>query len=213
MFGFHKIAENLDITLTSYVPKIGKAVILVSTLHDKPEIDPSSDAHKPKMITFYNEDKCGVDCVDQLCANYDCRRRTKRWPNIVMFNLINICGINAFVQFYDEKDKQKKDARYDFLQKVAFELILPLVEKRLNFSQVPVDTRKKCANLLKKPFSGKTPNANLSELNRMGPTDKSQGSCELCKPKFKNSRNCCSKCQNFVCPNHFYKICDDCIPK
>ena len=56
-----------DVTLVSYVPKKGKAVVLLSTSYHMPQI--SSDENqkrKPLMILDYNRHKCGVDIVDQM---------------------------------------------------------------------------------------------------------------------------------------------------
>lgn len=212
LFGFHQISENLDISLVSYVSKYNKAVILVSTLYDKPEIDASSKKKKPKIITFYNEDKCGVDVVDQMCANYNCRRRTKRWPNIVMFNLINLCDINAFVQYNDGKGIGNPQIRYNFLQKVAFELIKPLIEKRLVFKQIPIEARKRGATLCGQTLE-EEPSEAFGLLDRSGPpADKPQKGCALCS-KYKNCRMCCAKCRDYVCSKHSYIICDDCVSK
>jgi len=61
--------------LTSYVPKKNKVVIAVSTLHHDNNIDPTTgDKKKPDIITFYNQTKCGVDRLDQMCSLYDVAR-------------------------------------------------------------------------------------------------------------------------------------------
>ncbi|XP_055950804.1 piggyBac transposable element-derived protein 4-like [Argiope bruennichi] len=54
-------------TLVSYVPKKNKAVVLVSSLHDKAEID--GDSGKPEVILDYNMTKGGVDTCDKMCAS------------------------------------------------------------------------------------------------------------------------------------------------
>nr|CAI5827952.1 unnamed protein product [Callosobruchus analis] len=61
MFAFEK-----NKTLVSYVPRKGKDVISVSSMHFDDEIDTSTRAKaKPRIITFYNETKGGVDVVDE----------------------------------------------------------------------------------------------------------------------------------------------------
>lgn len=91
LFGFHK-----DCTLTSYVPKKNKVVLAVSTLHHDSDIDlTTGDKKKPYIITFYNETKCGVDRLDQMCSLYNIARNSRRWPLTIFYNLLNICGINA----------------------------------------------------------------------------------------------------------------------
>jgi hypothetical protein len=66
------------LTLVSYVPKLNKSVVLISTLHHDNSRELSAGL-KPKIITFYNQEKVGCDTFDQLCSNYTCRRRTNRF--------------------------------------------------------------------------------------------------------------------------------------
>lgn len=54
LFGFHE-----KLTLVSYKPKPQKTVLLLSTMHDKPSVDPVSG--KPTIIQSYNETKGAVD--------------------------------------------------------------------------------------------------------------------------------------------------------
>ncbi|KAG0722934.1 Acid ceramidase [Chionoecetes opilio] len=69
-----------DISLVSYVPDTAtakKTVLLMSSMHTQPSI---TGTGKPEMIDFYNKTKGGVDTFDQMCAQYSCSRKTKRWP-------------------------------------------------------------------------------------------------------------------------------------
>lgn len=92
LFGFHK-----DVTLTSYVPKKGKNVVLLSTMHHDAPIDESTkEKKKPEIITFYNSTKGAVDTVDQLCSIYNVSRNTRRLLVVVFYTILNIAGINAY---------------------------------------------------------------------------------------------------------------------
>ena len=217
LFGFYQITSNLDIALVSYVPKKNKAVVLVSTLHNNAEIDETSkEKKKPSIITFYNQDKAGVDVVDQLCANYNCRLRTNEQPMIVFLNLINLSGINAFILHSEDNNFAKKSLRYKFLQNLAFGLIKPLIQKRMGFKQIPVGIRQKCARLCQKDLPSDPSSSSFQSLNRDNCLSKAAESCFLCKSSlniFKNARNSCSKCNKRVFPKHMYKICDSCIPE
>ena len=54
-------------TAVSYIPKHGKNVLLLSTVHREPAI--SAEAHqKPKLILDYNRCKGGVDNLDKVCV-------------------------------------------------------------------------------------------------------------------------------------------------
>lgn len=56
--------------LVSFIPKKNKNVLMISTLHDDDSIDPESIQNKPKIITFYNLTKGGVDVVDRMKSEY-----------------------------------------------------------------------------------------------------------------------------------------------
>ncbi|KAJ8936542.1 hypothetical protein NQ314_012282 [Rhamnusium bicolor] len=68
-------------TLVSYIPKKGKNVLLISTMHDDDSI--SEVTGKPEIVMDYNCTKGGVDTVDQLCANYNCACNAQRWPMVL----------------------------------------------------------------------------------------------------------------------------------
>ncbi|XP_035217658.1 uncharacterized protein LOC118190980 [Stegodyphus dumicola] len=61
LFGFSK-----NCTLVSYVPKKGKNVLLVSSMHFDDTIDADTgDEKMTVIITFYNDTKCSVDALDK----------------------------------------------------------------------------------------------------------------------------------------------------
>ncbi|XP_037882974.1 piggyBac transposable element-derived protein 4-like [Glossina fuscipes] len=89
IFGFRK-----NITLVSYVPKKNKAVLLLSTLHHNAEID-VNNKNKSTINTFYNTTKVGVNLLDQMAQSFTARRKTNRWPNVLFYNLVDVCAIAA----------------------------------------------------------------------------------------------------------------------
>lgn len=93
IFGFTK-----SLTLVSYVPKTGKAVILLSSMHHSKEISVDNQ-HKPEIILFYNTTKGGTDVMDKMAANYSCKRKTNRWPLAFFANTLDVCGIAAFLVY------------------------------------------------------------------------------------------------------------------
>lgn len=85
-------------TLASYVSKKRKTVLLVSSMHNDDEIDPSSGiTKKPPIITFYNITKAIVDCVDLQIPFCNVARTTKRWPMVTFYSLLNIVTINIII--------------------------------------------------------------------------------------------------------------------
>ncbi|KAJ4945993.1 hypothetical protein JOQ06_023671, partial [Pogonophryne albipinna] len=91
-----------NMTMVSYVPKKGKAVVLLSTMHDDTAVDDQSVKRKPEVIQYYNHTKSGVDTMDQMVRTYTCKRRTRRWPMV-----LDVATLNAFTSYtaqHPEKD-------------------------------------------------------------------------------------------------------------
>lgn len=59
-----------DTTAVSDIPKKGRNVILLSTIHNAAEVDVERADKKPQMILDYNRTKAGVDNLDKLVRTY-----------------------------------------------------------------------------------------------------------------------------------------------
>ena len=92
MFGFQQ-----DCMIVSYCPKENKIFNILSTLHSEPKVDTSNEQRKPEVILTYNETKAGLDTMDQMTRTYSCKRKTRRWPLVVFYNVLDISAINAYV--------------------------------------------------------------------------------------------------------------------
>lgn len=82
-----------NMTLIRYSDKKGKSVLLLSSLHSNEEL---AGNLKPEIVNYYNSTKAGVDILDQLIRFYSARRKSNRWPVTLFYNMIDICGYNAF---------------------------------------------------------------------------------------------------------------------
>ena len=51
-----------------YQAKEKKSVCLLSSMHSSADVEASNEKKKPEMILFYNANKVGVDCFDQINA-------------------------------------------------------------------------------------------------------------------------------------------------
>jgi hypothetical protein len=77
LFNFHD-----NVQFTSYFPKHGKTVLMLSTMHEGRTV--SAKTKKPEFVEFYNSTKGGVDNFDQMCHSFTCSRKTCHWPLRVM---------------------------------------------------------------------------------------------------------------------------------
>ena len=194
--------------MVSYIPEKKKskkkAVVLMSTLHDDDDVDPESPQHKPMMILDYNNYKCGVDVVDQMCACYTVQRTSRRWPWTVMSNLLNVSGINAYVIF--KKTTRSRMTRFNFLQNLCRALVFPELAVRAKVTQLQIETRRLCLFLT-------SPNLpTTSSIETKVCQDIPQTKCEICKTENtrKNTRHACLKCKKPVCFAHMYLVCFRC---
>ena len=94
MFGY-----NDRMTLASYVPKINKSVLLISSLHNDGSIDQTDNEKKPHMILYYNKTKGGVDTFDKLIEHNTVRRKVNKWPLNMFMYMIDVAVHNAFILF------------------------------------------------------------------------------------------------------------------
>lgn len=91
MFGFLK-----DITLASHIPKVGKAVLFLSTMHHDNKVI-TEEGKKPilQINKHYKGTKGGVDTMYQMVHEYMTKRKTNRWPFAFFMNLLEVTNIAA----------------------------------------------------------------------------------------------------------------------
>lgn len=186
-------------TLVSYVPKKGKNVLLLSTMHNNADIDVESDnLCRPEIISFYNMTKGGVDVVDKLKMEYSVSRNSRRWPLTVFFTLLNIAGINS--QIIYKNNTNIIMARRKFLKIIARDLVLPFVQYRLQ----TCDTLSIELKTLMTNFVGVT-------SKKIEDTNNDRGKCFYC-PKYKNRKTKvrCAKCHKLICGEHKITVCTVC---
>jgi Transposase IS4 len=128
LFGFHD-----QLTLVSFVPKPGKAVLAISTLHHDATID-AQMKNKPEVILHYNEMKSGVDNMDHLATMYTTRRKINRWPMVLFFNILDITGIASYILWRgnnpDWKISQGRRQRRLFLTELGYDMVTPHMKQR-----------------------------------------------------------------------------------
>ena len=158
-----------------------------------------TDCHsKPTVIMDYNKHKGGVDTLYENCEEFNCLRKTNRWPMVFNYNLRNVATNNAFIVMRGVGKSSKKT---EFLKRLSFQLAQPQVRKRKLIGQ----TRVRVGVTIKPILS-----ANLL-AERMGFIDAAphssqrtsqpvkRGRCSRCS---KHTRSACQTCKQFICPRH-----------
>lgn len=197
IFGF---GENS--VLVSFVPKPKKIVLLLSSMHDIGEVDEVTK--KPEMILDYNNTKIGVDMVDQLSANYNVARNTRRWPQVIFYALLNTSGINAFIIYKcNNKNETKAIMRRQFLTNLAIGLTERHLKRRCMDNHLPRPIRIRLKEMLKIP--AEEPQRELNEPPRTG-------RCSICTSRQnRKTKYFCRSCNKFLCLEHSNIVCSVCL--
>jgi len=193
-----------DITLTSYVPKLNKSVVLLSTMHHDDTVDASRD-NKPDMILFYNATKGGVDSLDKMCRQYSCKRSTRRWPLSLFFSIIDIIMHNSSVIWFahhpdwmnNASDRHPSSRRRVFLQEAGIAMCWPwILSRRADQRIAQQESMKRCFLALGIPLDPKA----------APDSEKQRGRCISCpRKKEQKVTNRCRQCKQFVCGKHALK--------
>lgn len=201
-FGFN---YSRSTSLVSYVPKKGKTVILVSSLHQDKTIDPETgDRKKPSIITFYNGTKGGVDTADKMCASFNVARNTRRWPMVIFFSMLNMSSINSQIIYFGNGGKEI--LRRLFIKELSHALVADeLARRSVKTSGIPVPLQEKL-----KRFRANGPEEAQSSEE---PSQKKRR-CFPCTTQTRIrrlSRYQCKKCTKALCLQHANFLCGSCL--
>lgn len=191
-FGF---TEKL--TLCSYVPKKGKSVILLSSLHHEANIS-DGEKRKPNLILDYNSQKGAVDTIDMTTNTYSCNRQTRKYPTKLFTNMLNVACWNSFVVWIinnPDWNQRNLAKRRLFLKDLAEALMMPQIRRRS--LEVKLHSSVRIAMGL---CGVQSPQASheVSEARGQRPD---RGRCYMCT-KRNQVRGFCVICHKFVCNDH-----------
>lgn len=208
-FGF-----NGNITMVSYVQKKGKAVILLSTMHDDKAVDDSSQKKKPEVIQYYNKTKGGVDTMDQMVSNYTCKRRTRRWPMVLWYNMLDVATLNAYTNFTAQHPYYMggvNNARRLFIKDLGKELVMPHMKRRMEGSpklqKHIIEAMGRCGLTKQSTATTQQQESTRQEGQRK------RKRCVICPvSKDRKVSSWCSQCTSPVCKEHKHQvvICEMC---
>lgn len=135
--------------LCSYKPKkTGNPVVMISTMHDRPDIPTEipnkpgkkNESNKPQIIYDYNENKAGVDAIDQCVGLYSSYKPSKKWPHLVWSVMVDIALLNGYVVYLWKNPKYnsgdpKYSIRKTFIKAAVMPWIRHHVEERARLVQ------------------------------------------------------------------------------
>lgn len=195
-------AFTADTTLVSYAPKKNKSVILLSTMHNTPEVFEDVPGSKPYMILDYNSTKGAVDAFDQQISIYSSHHKTRRWPMRLFYFILDAAALNSFViwnmynqTWRDHAGSRRLDKRRLYITEAAHDLMQP-----------HISARAANANIAHMPSVGRALMAiGLQPCARSDSAASGQkrGRCQSCdRKKDQKVEHKCVKCGEFVCGKH-----------
>lgn len=196
IFGF-----TSDKTLVSHVPKRGKSVILLSSMHHDSTVE--KDTKKPEINMFYNSTKAGVDALDEKCANYSTSRRTRRWPMAIFHCILNVSGVNSRILY--QFSRGEEIPRYNFLKQLGISLYTPHMKQRIYNEKIPRKTRSLAADILGINITdARTPPVPTQTISK-------RKRCSICPAKKDRKTNTiCVICKLPICLQCALKVCPNC---
>ena len=201
LFAYHDRMQ-----LSSYMATQTKFVLLLSTYHSNNHIN-EDVANKPDSIVDYNLTKCGVDLIDQMVNTFSTRRKTRRWPMTIFFNILDLCALNGYFTWrlrnpnWNSSDKSQRRTLY--LKELSLSLMNEWMVNRTEDNPKGANQPK-----VKRARMSVLGDANVNILNN--PVQDLQGRCNLCGPLRRRVKSVCNRCHNFSCKIHSVTICNNC---
>lgn len=206
IFGFRR-----NETLVSYVPKKGKTVVLLSSMHISSNEVADDEQKKPEIISFYNSTKSGVDVVDKLCASYNVARSTRRWPMVIFYHVLNVAAINSRVIFLGNQNIFS--SRREYLKRLGLELLKEQLQRRSQIVRLPRELQIKLQQY--KPLEEHETSTEASPEAATPGVSRKRKRCQPCyvsEKKTSYSSYTCQKCGVYLCLKlHLKSICEKCL--
>ena len=122
-----KVFKHDGCTLTIYLAKTTKNVLLLSTMHAT--VDTGNDRKsKPETVKFYNSTKFGIDVLDQMARKYIENAASRRWLVQFFRKILDLAAINAHILY--KLVTGSKISRRRYLLRLSKELRSRFVEER-----------------------------------------------------------------------------------
>lgn len=205
MFGF-----QTDVTLASHVPKVGKAVLFLSTMHHDNKVI-TEQVKKPisQINKHYNTTKSGVDTMDQMVHEYMTKRKTNRWPFAFFINLLDVSNIAAYTLWCKKFPlwNSKKSNKRNLLGE---ELVQQHITRRQETVHLPQSSREAITDYFAHVQGVKAVKRKYDYFEKATSSDSSIAApepkrhrCHLCPPAIsKMQKQFCSSCYKNVCNSH-----------
>lgn len=194
-------------------------------MHTDAQISNREDK-KPEIILDYNRSKGGVDTLDQMVETYSTKRKSRRWPMVLFYNILDVSAVNAFIiwsHVNPQWNAKKTHRRRLFLKQLGKDLVYKHLTSRLSIPGLSLMLKTTIHECIEQQHESQgdarddaTQNNYEEQNNGHGGADnavrkRKQGRCILCdRSKDKKSRTTCHRCGSFACADHLVALCTGC---
>ncbi|KAK3775563.1 hypothetical protein RRG08_063661 [Elysia crispata] len=163
-------------------------------MHNKAEV---GDNGKSDIVLTYNKTKGSVDAMDQMIHAFTTKRKSKRWPMVYFFNILDLVSVAARVVFKCEfpvDTLSYEENRQKFNLTVARSLVVAQIERRATFPSHHEIIRQNIACVLESICpepqpAPQQPPAKAAKTDRSAKKQKRCSCCPACK-KGSENKNC-----------------------
>ena len=132
--------------------------------------------------------------MDQMFGNYTCKRKTRRWPLAMFFNIVDLSALAAYVLY--SETYQTRNCRCSFLIALANDMALPNIRRRAQISHINRWPHIRSAMLDMLGATNLPSDTPFPHLQVNPETSGIKGKCLFCarEKRQRVTRKCCSLC-------------------
>ena len=161
---------------------------------------------KPEMVLDYNSGKGGTDLMDSRIEDFSCKRKTRRYPLIFLFNMLDVSLLNSFLIC---EMNGYTSSRKTFIKAVADQMAAENMQRRLKSPKVLAQTRSAFAqhgliDLSSGSHSSTPADPRKCRFLKCGKSTRNKGQtcgtpvCSVHKVSVIQCKSCCSSAWNAV---------------
>ena len=140
--------------------------------------------------------------MDKIVTHYTTKRRTRRWPLVMFFNMLDIASLASYIINSENNPQSAKrtDSRCIFLKDLGKKLAMPSIEERSTNRRIyqHFGTKSGIECMLGRPLTF----VSISE----GTSKRAEftGTCYICRSSktYRKTRKSCCVCNQPVCLEH-----------
>ncbi|GFR98194.1 PiggyBac transposable element-derived protein 4 [Elysia marginata] len=183
-------------------------------MHNKPEV--SENNGKPEIVLAYNKTKGGVDAMDQMAHAFTVKRKTKRWPLVIFFNIIDLLSIAARAvnrMKFSTSNLSYEDTcnRQAFNINIGRSLAVAHIQRRSAVPTLQDPIRQNISTVLNSLAPQCTPATGaLPSKRAKADGNAKQKRCSFCNKRDRKTRSKCCRCMQLICKEHSLLCCKNC---